>query len=137
MKTQPPVTVAIVDDNIFMRESVKFRLTSQGYKIVMEAENGQEFLDKLKDNTAPDICLLDVNMPVMDGFETAMHLKKNWPAIKILFFSMEDINTCANKVNQLGVEGFIAKDAPFEQLNTTLSMIASKQQMANNIINDP
>ena len=73
----PDVKIAIVDDNALIRESVKFRLNSLGYNVVMEAENGKEFLDKLHPQTAPDICVLDINMPVMDGLETTVHLKKH------------------------------------------------------------
>src|SRR5690348_1430410 len=47
MKKEFPITIAVVDDNALIRESVKFRLNSLGYNVVMEAENGQEFLDKL------------------------------------------------------------------------------------------
>ncbi len=62
--------------NALIRESVKFRLKSLGYNVVMEAENGQEFLDKLHVSNTPDICVLDINMPVMDGLETTVHLKR-------------------------------------------------------------
>ncbi len=76
MKKELPITVAVVDDNALIRESVKFRLNSLGYNVVMEAENGQEFLDKLHVGKTPDVCVLDINMPVMDGLETTVHLKK-------------------------------------------------------------
>ena len=62
MKKEFPITVAVVDDNALIRESVKFRLKSLGYNVVMEAENGQEFLDKLHVSNMPDICVLDINM---------------------------------------------------------------------------
>ena len=88
MKKENPITIAVVDDNALIRESVKFRLKSSGYNVIIEAENGQEFLDKLQKSNTPDICVLDINMPVMDGLETTIHLKKEWPAMKIIFFSM-------------------------------------------------
>src|SRR5581483_901917 len=120
MKKELPLTIAIVDDNALIRESVKFRLSSLGYNVIMEAENGQEFLDKLHENAVPDVCVLDINMPVMDGLETTIHLKKEWPAIKIIFFSMEDRSVYFNKGIELGADGFVAKDAPFAELNNML-----------------
>jgi DNA-binding NarL/FixJ family response regulator len=130
MKKELPITVAVVDDNALIRESVKFRLNSLGHKVVMEAENGKEFLDKLHLNTAPDICVLDINMPVMDGLETTVHLKKQWPGIKIIFFSMEDSSIYINKGIQLGADGFVAKDAPFNELNNMLLNIVNQSQVA-------
>lgn len=130
MKRELPVSVAIVDDNALIRESVKFRLNSLGYNVIMEAENGKEFLDKLHLNTTPDICVLDINMPVMDGLETTVHLKREWPGIKIIFFSMEDSSIYVNRGIQLGADGFVAKDAPFSELNNMLLSLASRSQVA-------
>ena len=128
MKKEIPITIAVVDDNALIRESVKFRLNSLGYNVVMEAENGQEFLDKLHVSKMPDICVLDINMPVMDGLETTLHLKKEWPAMKIIFFSMEDSSIYINKGIQLGADGFVAKDAPFADLNNMLLSIINQTQ---------
>ena len=125
-----PVTVAIVDDHALIRETVHFRLTRLGYKVIMEAENGKDFLDKLESITAPDICLLDINMPVMNGFETTANLKKNWPAIKILVFSMQNSDAYRNRAMQMGADGFIPKDAAFEELNKALLKTMSQQKIA-------
>ncbi len=86
MKKEHPITIAVVDDNALVRESVKFRLKSLGYNVVVEAENGQQFLDKLHEINTPDICVLDINMPVMNGLETTFYLKaKNGQPRKIIF----------------------------------------------------
>ena len=130
MKKQFPITIAVVDDNALIRESVKFRLKSLGYNVIMEAENGQEFLDKLHISNTPDICVLDINMPIMDGIETTLHLKKEWPEMKIIFFSMEDSSIYINKGIQLGADGFVAKDAPFADLNNMLLSVLKQKQVA-------
>jgi len=121
--TPSAITIAIVDDHALIRQAMSLRLNLLGYKVIMEAENGKAFLDKLADSAAPQICMLDINMPVMDGFETAVHLKKNWPKMKILFFSMHNTSAFVCRAKQLGADGFIAKDAPFEELNKTLLQI--------------
>ena len=128
MKQPLPVNIAIVDDNAFIRETVKFQLKLLGYNVVVEAENGREFLDKLASDTIPDICVMDINMPVMDGLETTAQLKKIKPAIKVIFFSSEDHNEFAPKGLALGAEGFIAKDAPFAELNAMLLSVMDRPQ---------
>jgi DNA-binding NarL/FixJ family response regulator len=110
-------TIALVDDHALLRKAVNYRLTGMGYKVVLEAENGKQFLDKLEkeESPSPDLCLLDINMPVMNGFETAAQLKKKWPGIKIIFFSMNDGNGYKNKAKELGADGYICKDASSEE----------------------
>jgi DNA-binding NarL/FixJ family response regulator len=130
MKQEHPLTVAIVDDNAFIRESAKFRLSRMGYKIILEAEDGQVLLDKLAGTPPPDICLLDINMPVMDGFETTMRLKKDWPGIRILIFSMEDSSTCKDKSLELGAHGFVSKDADTDELREALLSVACQEELA-------
>lgn len=122
------LTVAIVDDNSFMRETARFRLNILGYTVVSEAENGQEFLEQLSMGIAPDICLLDINMPVMDGIETARHLKKNWPAIRILFHSMENIGEYAEI--DVRTDAFIPKDASSQDFRKALFNLTQHQPVS-------
>jgi DNA-binding NarL/FixJ family response regulator len=130
MKSELPLTIAIVDDNALMRETMQFRLSLLGHKVILQAEHGKEFLDQLATGQHPDIVLLDINMPVMDGFETAVALKKNYPDVKIVFFSMETGQACYNRVNQIGADGFVAKDAPFSELSKVLTKIMHHKQVA-------
>jgi DNA-binding NarL/FixJ family response regulator len=115
-------TIALVDDHALLRKAVNYRLTGMGYNVVMEAENGQQFLDKLEEDksSSPDLCLLDINMPVMNGFETAAQLKKKWPAIKIIFFSMNDGSSFKNKAREIGADGYLCKDASSEEFTKVL-----------------
>ena len=117
------LTVAVVDDHALLRKAVNFRLTSMGYKVIIEAENGKQFLDKLEGSPSPDLCLLDINMPEMNGFETAIQLKKKWPGIKILFFSMQNGRTYMQKAKEVGADGYLCKDASTEEFNRTLSAL--------------
>lgn len=117
-------TIALVDDHALLRKAVNFRLTGLGYEVVIEAENGQQFLEKLEEDvTSPDLCLLDINMPVMNGFDTAVQLKKKWPGIKILFFSMQNGSRYVQRARELGADGYICKDASSEEFNKTLYAI--------------
>jgi len=122
MNTVDSVTIAIVDDHMLLRQAINLRLSLLGYKVVMEAENGKDFLDRLPAmNAEPHICLLDINMPVMDGFETAVELKKRWPYIRIIFFTMHNSKSYIVKAYQLGVHGFLSKDASTEEIKKALT----------------
>lgn len=114
-------TIAIVDDHLMFRQAMSLRLTLLGYKVVLDAENGNDFLEQLPNLPAlPDIVLLDINMPVMGGFETAAILKKDWPQIKIVFFSMHNSQAYISKAKQIGADGFLSKDATVDQLKKAL-----------------
>lgn len=114
-------TIAIVDDHLMLRQAMSLRLTLLGYKVVLDAENGKDFLEQLPKLPAPpDVVLLDINMPVMDGFETAAILKKDWAQIKIVFFSMHNSKAFINKAKQIGADGFLSKDATVDQLKKAL-----------------
>jgi len=124
MENAQRVTIAIVDDHAMLRQAINMRLSLLGFKVLLEAENGKVFLDQLaKLPMPPQVVLLDINMPVMDGFETAVELKKSWPQIKILFFSMHNSMSFVSKAQQLGADGFLSKDASFDELKQALAKI--------------
>lgn len=127
MENAQPVTIALVDDHSMLRQAISLRLSLLGHKIVLEAENGKDFLDQLpKLPKPPDVCLLDINMPVMDGFETATILKRDWPQIKVIFFSMHNSKSFVSKAKQIGADGFLTKDATLEELKKALAVALAK-----------
>jgi DNA-binding NarL/FixJ family response regulator len=127
MENAQLVTIALVDDHSMLRQAISLRLSLLGHKIVLEAENGKDFLDQLpKLPEPPDVCLLDINMPVMDGFETAIILKRDWPQIKVVFFSMHNSKSFVNKAKQIGADGFLSKDATLEELKQALAVASLK-----------
>ena len=123
-----PATIAIVDDHAITRKTLSYRLASLGYDVIMEAENVKEFIDQIMVHSAPDICLLDAKVPVTAWLETVIRVKRNWPGIKILFFSMPKSHTYINQLMEIGVEGYISKNAPFSVLNKALLNLIKKKQ---------
>jgi DNA-binding NarL/FixJ family response regulator len=127
MENVQGIRIAIVDDHLMLRQAVKLRLSLLGYKVILEAENGKDLLDRLPEmDPEPHICLLDINMPVMDGFETAIELKKRWPYIKVVFFTMHNSKAYIWKAYQIGVHGFLSKDASSEELKQALYDVMKK-----------
>ena len=117
-----PATIAIVDDHALTRKTLSCRFASLGYNIVMEAESVKEFIDQITvhSSSAPDICLLDIRVPVTGWLETAIRFKRNWPGIKILFFSMQNGSVYMNRAREVGADGYLCKDASSEEFNKAL-----------------
>lgn len=121
-----PATIAIVDYHALTRKTLSCRLASLGYDVSMEAENIKEFIDQIMVHSTPNIVLLDAKMPITEWLDTVIRVKRNWPGIKILFFSMPKSETYINQLMEIGVDGFISKKVPFEELNKELLNIIKK-----------
>ena len=118
------INIAVVDDHNLVRNGIVtiLKTLSSRFNIILEANNGQDFLDKLK-NPIPDIVLLDISMPIMDGFKTAKVLKKRYPKIKILVLSMNDDSSSLIRMLKLGVSGFVNKGIAPNELEKAIISI--------------
>ena len=104
--------IALVDDHVLLRNGLASIVRSfDGYSVLMEADNGKEFIEQLKTCPAPDIVLLDINMPEMNGIETAVWIKKNLPTAKILVLSVMDTDTVIISMLKHGARVYILKDS--------------------------
>ncbi len=127
--------VALVDDHALLRNGLASVINnSEGYQVVFEADNGKHFIELLKKNPKPDIVLLDITMPEMDGFETAQWIKANEPGIKILVLSMMDNDTSIIRMLKYGAKGYILKDSKPDVLRTALREIAEKGFFFNELV---
>ncbi|HOT15108.1 MAG TPA: response regulator transcription factor [Bacteroidales bacterium] len=116
--------VFIVDDHDMFREGVKVLLNkSKVIEIVGEAENGQEYLDKV-DKYSPDVTLMDINMPVMDGIEATRKRMAIDPDSKILTLSMFGDEEYYFKMIQAGVKGFVLKSSGIAELENAITEVA-------------
>ena len=96
-----------------------------GYKILLEAGNGQEFIDKISQKFKPDITLLDLNMPVLDGLQTIEWLNKNFPEMNIIVLSMfQDAEKVVNVI-RMGVKGYVLKDAHPDEFRKALDTVSA------------
>lgn len=118
--------IALVDDHILLRNGLAGMLKEAGYQVVFEADNGKEFLDKLQHHPEPDIVLLDINMPVMDGYATAGWIKKKRPDMKVLALSMYDEEDAIIRMLKNGARGYILKDAHPSELKAAIQAILTK-----------
>ncbi|MDR3715459.1 MAG: response regulator transcription factor [Puia sp.] len=119
--------VALVDDHILLRKGLASLIRSFGpYMILFEARDGKDLINKINPRFPPDIVLLDVNMPGMDGYSTALWLKRNYPDVKVLAVSMFDNENSIVRMLKNGAKGYVLKDAEPSELNMALDSLAQK-----------
>src|SRR5665811_1173199 len=101
-----PITVIIADDHVLYRAGVKTALSSKkDIKIIAEADNGSHLLMLLK-AIQPDVILLDIQMPIMDGIATLPEIKKLYPHIKVIMLTMMDDHSMITKLMELGAVSY-------------------------------
>lgn len=121
------IKVALADDHVLLRNGLASLINGfDGVTVLFEADNGQELIDKLDKNNLPDLILLDINMPVRDGYDTALWLKQNYPFIKVLALSMYDNEQSIIKMMRNGARGYLLKDTHPKEFKTALQAVMAK-----------
>jgi two-component system invasion response regulator UvrY len=111
------ISVALIDDHRLLRSGLSnFIKSNPDFKVVFEADNGLDLQEKMKGNALPDIVLMDINMPLMDGYDATAWLHKNHPTIKVLALSMYDAEECIIRMLRRGAKGYLLKDTEPDDL---------------------
>ncbi|MBQ6993552.1 MAG: response regulator transcription factor [Lachnospiraceae bacterium] len=122
------INVMIVDDHKMIREGLKRILEFEGeVQVIEEADNGQDCLSKLK-TAKPDIILLDINMPVMNGIETLQALKKKRKKYKVLMLTVHNEVEYLLKAVDIGIDGYLLKDADSKELKRAITSVSSGEK---------
>ena len=122
------VLIGIVDDHQLFLKSLSLMLGSfQNFTVAVEALNGKDLQEKLKSLKAlPEIILLDVNMPVMDGLATAQWLNNNHPEIKVIALSMNDNDKTIIDMLKAGCSAYLLKDTHPDELEKAMNEVNTK-----------
>ena len=135
-------SVAIIDDHLLFSQSLKGLInTFEEFEVTHEANNGKVFIEILKNSSSlPEIALMDMNMPIMDGAETTYWLNKNFPSIKVLALSMEDDENSILKMIRNGAKGYLLKDIHPDILLEALQSVLKEgfyhtKKVSNTLVN--
>lgn len=115
--------IYLVDDHTLFRNGLRILLnTLENYHVAGEAANGQEFLDLLE-HEVPDVVLLDIDMPVMDGITAAKRALEKFPELKIITLSMYGEEDYYYKMVDAGVKGFLLKNSDMTEVKNAIETV--------------
>jgi DNA-binding NarL/FixJ family response regulator len=116
----------LADDHILLRDALANLINSfEEFRVIAVAGNGEDVKQFIENGSNPDIILMDLNMPVLDGYDTAKWLQQMHPGIKVLILTMYDSEIALIRLLQAGVHGFLKKDIHPSELKTALLTIAA------------
>jgi DNA-binding NarL/FixJ family response regulator len=118
-------TIVIVDDHILIAKALKSIIANfEEFEVLYECENGQVLQEQIsKHKVLPTIVLLDISMPIMDGFQTALWLKENHPNVLIMALSMQDDDDSVIKMIKSGAKGYLLKNTHPSELEKALKSL--------------
>jgi DNA-binding NarL/FixJ family response regulator len=118
------IRVLLADDHALVRSGIRMVLQSlPGIEVVAEAQNGREAL-KLVESMRPDIALLDISMPGLNGIETALQIKENFPATRSVILSVHNSEPYVAQALRAGAAGYLLKDSTPLELEQALLAVA-------------
>ncbi len=127
--------IAIVDDHTMFRKGLAALINLfPRHEVIFEAGDGREMIERLRYQHLPDIILLDVTMPGMDGYESAAWLNAHHPSIHTLALSTMESETAIIRMIRAGAKGYVLKDAEPEELKLAFDEVLSKGFFFNELI---
>ena len=127
--------ITIVDDHTMFRKGLITLINLfPGYTVLSDAANGKDFIAQLNTKKLPDIVLMDITMPEMDGYATTEWLHKNYPDIKVLALSTMDSEAAIIKMIKSGAKGYVLKDAEPAELKFAFDEVISQGYFYNELI---
>ncbi|MFZ4058448.1 MAG: response regulator [Ferruginibacter sp.] len=130
-----PIKVLIADDHVLYRAGVKTALSAKkDIKVIAEADNGMHLLNMLK-MIQPDVILLDIQMPVMDGIGALPEIKKQWPHIKVIMLTMMDDHSMITKLMELGANSYLSKTSDSEIIYEAIKTCYEQEYYFNSLTN--
>ena len=122
------IKIILADDHILLRNALASLINSFGeFEVIAQAENGNAVMDELEKGNVPQLIVLDLNMPGMDGYETAKIIYEKYPPVNVLVLTMYDSELALIRLLKVGVKGFLKKDIHPLELKKALLLVADSQ----------
>jgi DNA-binding NarL/FixJ family response regulator len=129
------IKIAIADDYKIFREGLKVGLSSdENLEVMMEVDNGEELMKELE-TTSPDIILMDLKMPIMDGMEATKAVRKKYPKVKVLVVTMYDDDKFIIHLMEIGANGYLLKNAEPEEIKRSIYAVHENGYYFNDLVN--
>jgi DNA-binding NarL/FixJ family response regulator len=118
------IKVAMADDHLLLRNALASLINSFGNcRVIHQSGTGKELIEAIAAGPIPDVVILDLSMPQMDGFETANWLRSNFPEVHVLMLTMYDSELSLIRLLQAGVKGFLKKDIHPDELKFAIHSV--------------
>jgi DNA-binding NarL/FixJ family response regulator len=128
------ISIAIVDDYVIFRDGLKVGVTAdENFEVVLEAGNGEELLQKLEEIT-PDVILMDLKLPVMDGIEATRIVRSRFSGIKILVVTMYDDEKFVIHMMENGANGYLLKDTDSAEIRRAIYAVHETGYYFNDVV---
>jgi DNA-binding NarL/FixJ family response regulator len=129
------ISIAIIDDHNLFRQGMMSLLSEfKEIQIVFDASNGQEMKDKIGCHPLPEVILMDINMPVMDGYESTSWIKEHYPQIKVLALSMFDDDKPIINMLKSGAGGYLLKESKTSDVVAAIKTINEHEYFLNDLV---
>lgn len=129
------IKIAIADDYKIFREGLKVGLSAdENLEVVLEADNGEDLLKGLE-TTVPDIILMDLKMPIMDGMEATKEVRKKYPSVKVLVVSMYEDDKFIIHLMENGANGYLLKNTEPDEIRRSIYSVHENGYYFNDLVN--
>ena len=129
------IKVIIADDHGLFRSGVKTAMSMhKDIKMIAEADNGMQLLSVLK-HIQPDVVLLDIQMPIMDGISTLPEIKKLYPDIRVIMLTMHNDHSMITKLMELGANSYLTKNSDPELIYEAIKTVHEEEFFFNQLTN--
>lgn len=123
-----PLKIGLVDDHTLFRKGIATLIQmacARPVEIIFEAGNGQELSTQIVRGATPDIIIMDINMPDVNGFDSVLWLKERYPAVPVLVLTMMDKEAYIIRMLKLGVKGYLSKDVEPKELGEAINAVSN------------
>jgi DNA-binding NarL/FixJ family response regulator len=129
------IKIAIADDYKIYRDGIKVGLAAdKNLEVVLEADNGEDLLNGLE-KADPDVIIMDLKMPIMDGMEATKEVRKRFDAMKVLVVTMYDDDKFIIHLMEMGANGYLLKNAESEEIRKSIYAVHENGYYFNDLVN--